>query len=68
MDGREVLWGTLAKITERKAMQRVRRWKKEVSLEDLPIGSLSGDNGAGQLAIVEPTNEYKALSTWCWLN
>jgi DNA-directed RNA polymerase specialized sigma24 family protein len=61
VDGREVLWGTLAKIVERKAMQRVRRWKKEVSLEDLPLGSLSGDYGAGQLAIVEPTPEYQGL-------
>ena len=61
VDGREVLWGTLAKITERKAMQRVRRWTKEVSFEDLPPGSSSGDDGAGQLAIVEPTDEYKGL-------
>ncbi len=58
---REVLWGTLARITERKAMQRVRRWKREVAFEDLPPGTSTGDYGAEGLAIVEPTPEYKAL-------
>jgi ECF sigma factor len=61
VDSREVLWRTLAKITERKAMQRVRRWKQEVSIKRLPSGSTSADDGAGQLAIVEPTPEYKGL-------
>jgi hypothetical protein len=61
VSGREVLWSTLAKITERKAMQQVRRWKREVLLDDLPGGSSSGDGGAGRLATVEPTPEYKAL-------
>jgi ECF sigma factor len=61
VDSREVLWRTLAKITERKAIQRVRRWKKEVSIERLPSGSTSADDGAGQFAIVEPTPEYKGL-------
>ena len=40
----------------------------EVSFEDLPSGSSSGDDGAGQLAIVEPTPEYKGLVNWCWPN
>lgn len=61
VDSREVLWATLAKITERKAMQNVRRWKREVSFEDLPTGSSSANDGAGRLAVVEPTPEYKAL-------
>jgi hypothetical protein len=61
VENRETLWGTLAKITERKAMQRVRRWKREVTFEDLPPGSSSGGDGAGGLAIVEPTAEYKDL-------
>jgi hypothetical protein len=61
VDGREVLWGTLARITERKAMQRVRRWRREVAFEDLPPGTSTGDYGAEGLAIVVPTPEYKAL-------
>jgi DNA-directed RNA polymerase specialized sigma24 family protein len=61
VDGRETLWGTLAKITERKALQQVRRWKQGVSFEDLTPGSTSGNDGAGQFAVVEPTPEYKAL-------
>jgi hypothetical protein len=61
VDGREVLWATLAKITERKAMQRVRRWRKEVLFEDLPPALSSGNDGAGALAIIEPTSEYKGL-------
>ena len=61
VDGREVLWSTLAKITERKAMQRVRRWKKEVSFEDLPPGSLSGDDGGGPIAVVVATSEYRDI-------
>jgi len=58
---REVLWGTLAKITERKAMQRVRRFKRGVSIEDLPPESLCRSEGIERLAVVEPTPEYKAL-------
>jgi hypothetical protein len=50
VDSREVLWGTLAKITERKAMQRVRGRRWEVSLD-----------GDASLAVVEPTPEYRAL-------
>ena len=61
VDRREVLWGTLAKITERKAMQRVRRWKPDISIENLSPGSSSGDDSAGQLDIVEPTPEYQGL-------
>ena len=62
VDNRDVLWRTLAKITERMAMQRVRsgRWK-EVSIEDLLPGSSFGDNRGGRLAFVEPTSEYKAI-------
>ncbi len=61
VDGREVLWATLAKITERKAMQGVRRWRREVSLEDLPTGSSSSGSAAGQIVAVRPTPEYEAL-------
>ena len=53
VDSREVLWGTLATITERKAMQCVRRWKKEVSLEDHPSGSSSGGD-TGRIMVVAP--------------
>lgn len=60
VDSREVLWGTLAKITERRARQQLRR-RYEVSLEALPAASSAEENGAVQLAIVEPTPEYKAL-------
>jgi hypothetical protein len=61
VDSREVLWGTLAKITEREAMQRVRRWNGKVSFENLPLGSSSEGDGAGRLAVVEPTPEYQSL-------
>ncbi len=61
VDSRELLWSTLAKITERKAMQLVRRWKRDVSYKDLSPESTFGDDGAGQLAMVEPTPEYQVL-------
>lgn len=60
VDRREVLWGTLAKITERKALRQLRdrRWEKEVVFTDLqPDVSMAGD-GSRRLAIVEPTREY----------
>jgi hypothetical protein len=50
VDSREVLWGTLAKITERKAMQRVRGRRWEVPWD-----------GDASLVVVEPTPEYRAL-------
>ncbi len=60
VDRREVLWGTLAKITERKALRRVRdrRWKKEVVFTDLEPDVSSAGDGSRRLAIVEPTREY----------
>jgi ECF sigma factor len=60
VDGREVLWGTLAKITERKAMKLARRFRREVSFEDLPPWSSTGC-GASRIARVEPTTAYVAL-------
>ena len=68
VDGREVLWGTLAKITERKAMQQRPAIRKRRSRSKISHRRRPRDDGAGQLAIVEPTPEYKASSTWCWLN
>jgi hypothetical protein len=63
VDGREVLWGTLARITERKALQRLRdkRWRREVRFNDLlPDGSSDAD-GCSRIAVVRPTDEYVDL-------
>jgi hypothetical protein len=61
VDKREVLWGTLAKIVERKALQRLRgtRWKKEVLFADLQPAGPPSDDASTRVAIFEPTDAYK---------
>ncbi len=61
VEGREVLWATLARITERKALRGVRRFRREVSFEALPPGTRLFDIGVDGVAFIEPTPEYKAL-------
>jgi hypothetical protein len=60
VDRREVLWATLAKITERKAMRHTRgqRLQKEVKFTDLQPDADSGGDGVSRMAVVEPTKEY----------
>jgi hypothetical protein len=59
IDKREVLWGTLATIVERKALQRLRdrRWKQPVFTDLQPTAQCAG-NGSTPVAIVEPTDPY----------
>jgi hypothetical protein len=61
IDKREVLWGTLARIIERKALQRLRgnRWKKEVLFTDLQPAGPPADDGSTRVAIFEPTAPYR---------
>ena len=61
MDSREVLWATLAKVTERKAKQMVRSRWRYVSIDNSATGSECEPNGLGRVAVVEPTPEYQAL-------
>src|SRR5262249_34695470 len=57
VDGREVVWRTLARITEWKVLQRRRlqRYKREVNVTDLQGDASSGGDGASRIAVVEPT-------------
>jgi hypothetical protein len=62
VDKREVLWGTLARITERKALRRVGdgRWEGVVFTDIQPNLSSAGD-GCSRIAVVEPTDGYKEV-------
>jgi hypothetical protein len=62
VDKREVLWGTLATITERKVCRRVARWKKSpaVFTDFRPDTSFNG-NRASFIAFIEPTEEYSEV-------
>ena len=63
VDSREVLWGTLAKITERKVLRRLRgkRFRKEVKLTDLQSGESSDEDCGSRKALVEPTDDYREI-------
>ncbi len=63
MDSREVLWCTLAKITERKAMQMVRRRRAGTSRSKIShrVESDGELTAPDTFALVEPTPEYRAM-------
>jgi hypothetical protein len=61
VDKREVLWGTLAKITERKAFRLKQRFKKEVTFTDLQGNQASDGDGVSRIAVLEPTDEYGGI-------
>jgi DNA-directed RNA polymerase specialized sigma24 family protein len=68
VDDREGLWRLLVTITERKALQQVRRWQRvkcgggRVLLEaDLPPGSSPEGQGLDRFVTVEPTPDYIVL-------
>jgi ECF sigma factor/Homeodomain-like domain len=60
VDRREVLWATLARITERKALRLGQgRWMTRVVLTDWqPVVSSDGE-GRTRCAVVEPTETYR---------
>jgi hypothetical protein len=61
VDKREVLWGTLARIIERKAGRLRKRFEREVNFTDLQAdGSSNGDIGS-RITILRPSEEYDAI-------
>jgi hypothetical protein len=60
VDRREVLWGTLAKITERKALRLDRRFR-EVHLTDIQDDASSDGAGVSRIAAIQPTDEYSGI-------
>jgi DNA-directed RNA polymerase specialized sigma24 family protein len=62
VERREMLWGALVRITERKVYRRVARWKKNpVVFTDLRSDASSPGDGASLIASVEPTEEYSEV-------
>lgn len=57
VDRREVLWGTLAKITERKARRLDRRFR-DVHFTDIQGDASSCGGSFSRIAAIEPTREY----------
>ncbi|MFO0888990.1 MAG: ECF-type sigma factor [Isosphaeraceae bacterium] len=62
VDRREVLWRTLATITERKVYRRVERWEKRPAhFTDLRCDGASSGGGTAWIASLQPTEEYAAI-------
>ena len=63
IDKREVLWGTLATIVERRRVQllRDRRWKKRFCSRTCSLQPNLLGMGALVLAVVEPADPYKEI-------
>jgi hypothetical protein len=57
VDRREVLWGALARITERKARRLNKRFR-EVRFTDIQGDESSCGGSVSRIAAIEPTDEY----------
>jgi hypothetical protein len=61
VDRREVLWGTLAKITERKARRLDKRFRREVRCTDIQGDASSYGGSVSRIAAIEPTDKYAGI-------
>lgn len=63
VDRREKLWGLLARITERKVLQRLRgkRFDREIKFSDLQGGASEAGDGVCRIAAIEPSVEYREI-------